>query len=286
MKNNTPEILFLLVLIGVLAATVNGAALELNSDDAEMSQSVGATNTGELNEKNTRGSKDPNDYLPEAVLPDNNILYPDLVLADPDQVVILTGENTRNLQFNTAFANLGEGDLYLYSIYKDDGYNATQVLYTSTGQEYNVNIGEFQYKEEHEHWHLENFANYELWSYDDNGERDELLSSTIKVSFCIWDFGEYTEYNFDALSEEIQVKERQFPECNYDFQGLTVGWYDEYDAFTFGQSIDILNIPDGKYILRTTINVDRDVIESNYDNNESNIYIEIYRNTVTILETA
>jgi len=179
---------------------------------------------------------------------------------------------------------LGEGDLNLIGVNENNGHNAIQVLKTSTGQEYNVNIGEFQLDDEHNHWHLDNFANYELWSINDKGEKENLLANSVKVSFCIWDYKEYTEDFFDDLAMDILPKDRQFPECNYDFQGLTVGWFDEYDAFTFGQSIDILDIPDGKYILRTTINMDRDVIESNYDNNETNIYIEILGKLAKIIE--
>lgn len=113
-----------------------------------------------------------------------------------------------------------------------------------------------------------------------------MVAASVKVSFCIWDYGEYTEGNFDLSSDELIPKERQYPRCEHEEQGLTVGWYDLYDPFTAGQIIDILDVPDGVYILRSLINVNREVFETGFENNESNIFIEINGNAAFILKQA
>lgn len=223
------------------------------------------------------------DELRAKVLPDNDLLLPDLVLADPRRVVIRYSPTVKELLFDTAFANLGEGDLHLYSTEEEDRFLATQILTSQSGDEYHTSVGDFQYKDEHDHWHLANFANYELWGTDEFGVRDELAASSVKVSFCIWDYGVLSEGNFNLIEQEFKPQDRQYPECNYDQQGLTVGWYDLYDPFTPGQSINILEVPDGIYILRTIINVNQEVFEISYDNNESSIYIEIIGNAAKIL---
>jgi hypothetical protein len=224
------------------------------------------------------------DELREKVLPANDLLLPDLMLADPVRVVIQRGEGIKRLHFDTAFANLGDGDLHIYSTEEEDRFLATQILTSTSGSEYHVGVGKFQYKDEHEHWHLANFANYELWSVGDNGVRDVLVSSSVKVSFCIWDYGIYPEGNFNVQEDEITPEERQYPRCEHEEQGLTVGWFDLYDPFTAGQTIDILDVPNGVYILRTLINVNRDVYELEHENNESSIFIEIIDNAAFILD--
>ena len=198
--------------------------------------------------------------------------------------MIQRGEGVKRLLFDTAFANLGEGDLHIYSIEEEDRFIATQILMSFSGSEYHVGVGAFQFKDEHDHWHLANFANYELWSVGDNGIREELIASTVKVSFCIWDYGEYSEGNFDLPNDDLITNERQYPRCEHEEQGLSIGWFDLYDPFTGGQTIDILDVPDGVYILRTLINVNEEIFELDYENNESSLYIEIIGNTAFILQ--
>lgn len=111
-----------------------------------------------------------------------------------------------------------------------------------------------------------------------------MISSTVKVSFCIWDYGEYSEVNFDLLNDDLILNERQYPKCEHEEQGLSIGWFDLYDPFTGGQTIDILDVPDGVYILRTLINVNEEIFELEYENNESSIYIEIIGNAAVLLD--
>lgn len=298
MRKYLSTLIIIIALVGIGAFIFYGESLgqgfsHAGSVESTMTSTKDDTDESELPEdeiqetKELRSTPDENisdENLRATVLPENNILFPDIVIADPETVAIETGEDRKNLRFDTTFANLGEGDLRIYSTEKEEGFVASQILETEPGQEYHVNIGKFEYKDEHEHWHLANFANYELWNFGEDGERDELLSSNVKISFCIWDYGEFPEGNFDVPIDIVDTQARQFPECNYELQGLTVGWYDKYEAFTQGQSIDIREIPDGQYMLRTIINVEEDVYESSYENNESFIYIEIEENSVSIID--
>jgi len=289
MKPSLPTIIFLVLFLGISALIVyaNTTQPDLTGKVSLVSPTKSEVTTSIAPESEDSQEDDSNltdEELRKKVLPANDLLLPDLVLADPTRVVIQRGQGIKRLLFDTAFANMGDGDLHFYSTEEEDRFTATQIINSSSGSEYHVSVGDFQFKDEHDHWHLANFANYELWSVGDNGVRDELVASSVKVSFCIWDYGEYTEGNFDLPGDDLLPKARQYPRCEHEEQGLTVGWFDLYDPFTAGQTIDILDVPNGVYILRTLINVNQDIFEIGHENNESSIYVEIIDNAAFILQ--
>jgi len=165
------------------SAGVGLAELTMRSTSQDTEESKSSTEEIEETQEpeSTPDESVTDEKLRETVLPESDVLLPDIIIADPETVAIETGEDRKNLRFDTAFANLGEGDLSLYSTDKVEDFIATQILETEPGQEYHVSNGKFEYEDDHEHWHLANFANYELWSFDDDGERDELLSSNVKI---------------------------------------------------------------------------------------------------------
>jgi hypothetical protein len=289
MKLNLPTIISLVLFLGISAFIVyaNAAQPDITGQVPAIippRADSTATTTPQLEELQEDKTNLTYEELRKKVLPANDLLLPDLVLADPTRVVIQRGEGVKRLLFDTAFANIGVGNLHIYSTEEEDRFSATQILSSTEGSEYHVSVGDFQFKDDHDHWHLANFANYELWSIGKNGIRDDLIASTVKVSFCIWDYGEYSDGNFNLVSDKLIPKERQYPKCEHEEQGLTIGWFDLYDPFTGGQTIDILDVPDGVYILRTLINVNKEIFELGYENNESSIYIEIIGNAAFILK--
>ena len=57
--------------------------------------------------------------------------------------------------------------------------------------------------------------------------------------------------------------------------GITPGFADVYPWFVADQYIDVSKIPDGKYVLRATVNRSRKIRESNYANNSAQGCVEI-----------
>jgi len=53
--------------------------------------------------------------------------------------------NCLQMGCNIAFANLGGGDLRIYSNEKENGFIASQILDTHAVQDYQVNIGKSEY---------------------------------------------------------------------------------------------------------------------------------------------
>lgn len=216
----------------------------------------------------------------DAVAEQDHLLLPDLQPEIPREIFIESTSAARILRFSTTFNNVGEGPFE--AIRSEPSENTTilasQVINTRDGGREERLIGEFVFHPDHEHWHIEDYVAFELWSLDDNGEPSELLASTGKMSFCIWD-----EESFD-LNLPNASQNQVYIGCNNDVQGISVGWSDTYAARIEGQELDISDISDGEYLVRTTLNPDRNILEKSYDNNTSELILEIAGSTLIFPE--
>ena len=107
----------------------------------------------------------------------------------------------------------------------------------------------FEYSDCHQHYHFKGYAKYELM---DIGGR--VLKTGRKRAFCLEDFEQ----------KDPKAKHGKFT-CG--FQGISAGWSDVYEAGLECQWLDITGIPGGLYRLKVTINPDRILKETRYDNN-------------------
>ncbi len=153
-----------------------------------------------------------------------------------------------------------------------------QIIKKTDGGNQVREVGEFVFHPAHDHWHVEKYTQFQLWRIDDQRQPTELAATTDKISFCIWD-----ETAFEPNIPNA-AKTAVFPRCRNNIQGASVGWGDSYSADTQGQELDITNVPDGQYLVKSIINVDRNIKESNYDNNEVKLYVMIKGNQVSIIE--
>ena len=215
----------------------------------------------------------------ETPTPSEALKLPDLEVHPPETVFIQLEAGQRVLRFETSFVNLGEADLHLVGERDPELelVRAIQTVLTAAGEERSEEIGQFVFHPPHEHWHLEGFARYELWTDPDRDEQ-ELVAAADKVSFCMFDESPYD------LSLPNAPQQRQYPTCDAEVQGLSVGWVDTYRAALEGQALDITGLPDGRYELRKAVNPSGHILESNYDNNETAVVLQITVNTVRILE--
>lgn len=209
---------------------------------------------------------------------EEDLLLPDLKLSPPGQLYITTSEGIRKIRFSTTFINQGNGPIEVMgrTDLEKNKTGATQRISKKDGSLVDREIGEFVFHPGHEHWHIENYALFELWNLKGNGERDRLLATTNKMSFCLWDENPYD------LSLENASQVQKYVNCNNEIQGVSVGWSDTYDASVEGQELDITSIDDGSYLIRSLINPDRKIMESDYDNNEVFLRIRISGNVLTI----
>ena len=206
-----------------------------------------------------------------------NLLLPDIVPTSPLSMYITGGAANKTIRFSTTFYNQGRGPLEIFG-HTDKEKKltyASQYVYEDGGPGLFRDMGTFVFHPAHNHWHVDEYVFYELWSVNGEGKADKILVTTDKMSFCIWD------EKVRDLSIDGAAKTQAYPRtCNGIKQGMSVGWSDTYAAAIEGQEIDVTNIPDGTYIFRSLVNPNRRVAETNYDNNQVDVTIEIKGNNL------
>jgi hypothetical protein len=203
---------------------------------------------------------------------DPDWLLPDLAALPPGELYIERGEDgRRRIRFSTTIINQGLGPLIMLGRHdaRSDTTLAVQHIETRSGAIEERYIGNFVFHEDHNHWHFEDFTLFELWRFGDDGSLSELVSTTGKMTFCVIDTGPMDDPPPNAAPEAV------FRGCGDEVQGISVGWGDTYGATISGQELDIEEVRDGRYALRSHTNPDGRILETHRDNNASVIYVEI-----------
>jgi len=138
-----------------------------------------------------------------------------------------------------------------------------------------VDVGDFIFHVQHQHWHFEDYALYELRTVLPDAmpdiDDDALVASSGKVSFCLMDFERKraakppTEDPFDRTGV---------------LQGISPGWDDTYESYLAGQQIVIDDVPDGIYSIVVTANPARRILETSYEDNVAWVNVRIEGDTV------
>ena len=134
----------------------------------------------------------------------------------------------------------------------------------------------FEYSECHQHYHFKEYADYRLWTPSQKATYESLRAANPsltasevlaanpgltpvvgqKAGFCVIDIGPYT---LPSVPKYLVC----------EFQGISVGWYDEYDSSLDGQFIDVTNVAPGNYVIEAEVNSERFYEETNYNNNRT-----------------
>lgn len=134
-------------------------------------------------------------------------------------------------------------------------------------------VGGFAWHPEHNHFHFQDFATYELRALKASGRIDwrdrGLLRVAPKVSFCLMDF-------------EPQPGESAPPafyvQCLGVNQGISPGWQDVYANYLVGQGLTIEGLPDGLYGLVVRLDPSNRLRETHDDDNQTALIVELYDN--------
>lgn len=187
-------------------------------------------------------------------------------------------EPIKNLRLSSSVQNLGPGPLELEGIIDSaaEVTSVTQRIHTESGVIYNQPVGEFILHPQHKHWHLDEFAFYEIWSLNPSGNLDQIVASSGKVSFCIQDYGRSPHL--------VEFRYAYYTRCGQALQGISVGWYDTYDYYLAGQSIEITSLEDGVYALVSTADPFNLIQELDETNNIAVVYFELDGNQLRIIQ--
>jgi hypothetical protein len=210
---------------------------------------------------------------------DPDLLLPDLQTQPPTDLVLqFPNANQRLLRFTNSLINTGPGVLEVLGRYDPnlDQVVVTQHLYRRDDTFQERLAGSFIFHPDHDHWHFEDFARYDIWSVTPNRELDAVVAFTDKVSYCIRD-------NVRSEIEDAPTRP-VYEDCDQELQGLAVGWIDIYEYDTPGQIVDITALPDGLYALQSTVDPAGQLQEADDLNNAAIVYFEISANRVRLLD--
>ena len=235
---------------------------------------------------------------PASGVPTGDPLYPDLITRPPYGVRLVSGKGAtfRRLFFSNTIGNIGSGPLELRPENNATAgtTNAIQEIYALGGTAGKGGgppitlvssslVGVFVFHPAHNHWHMADFAKYELRSINPDGTTGPVVASTDKVSFCMIDtdtIDSTLEHFGMGLSHSCGQSARQ---------GVKVGMGDTYSSSLPDQFIDITTVPDGTYRLVSVADpnaTDRPngrLIETNDSNNAATVDVVITRTAVTVV---
>lgn|SRR5262245_41756912 len=178
--------------------------------------------------------------------------------------------NRRLLRFNFASANIGEGALVI-----GDPHNHPDL---------------FSFVNCHNHPHLEGWASYRLWTQagyeswlalkaaNPGVPSNQLLAqypslqpdlTGRKQGFCIREDIPFTP----DIGGPPDLDPPTYEDCATN-QGIGVGWMDVYAIFNPGQWVEVSPIG-GTYVLEAEVNADRQIAESNYENNTIAVCVNV-----------
>jgi hypothetical protein len=193
----------------------------------------------------------------------SNLLYPDLRALPPSELrfdrVKIDGVDHAVLRFTAVEWNAGQGPVDLRPAYVSaDGKTiVAQRIFDASGGYVEHEVGRFIFHPTHNHWHFEQFADYEVWPRE---EYEARLASGRRVGEPRWrgskttGQGESVCLRDSYLVQKLPAAPRKkvYDECGITTQGISVGWGDEYDYKLPDQWVDFGEAlpPDGEYVIR------------------------------------
>ena len=220
-------------------------------------------------------------------------LLPDLIVEPPEEILLQASQGSKKtyLRFSHTTSNVGQGPLEIYPDLDDEDCNdrgdRALVAYQTIYQDANGS-GTFQrgvdtqttqnpvgcmiFHEVHEHYHFEDFAEYELYRVGSG----RLKATSDKVSFCVVDI-----LNTHPGPGAAENPFYGFANCQTDtgIHGISVGWADIYGAGTPGQEFDVSSLkkPGRFCLVARTDPADRleEVASGGEDNNIQAVQIRI-----------
>ena len=202
---------------------------------------------------------------------------PDIAPVAPQDAHISKEDGRWLIRFSTTLANIGDGDFTLRATKRDTGWEVDQdVQYSESGARVVRTPANLVWGGDgHGHWHVQRIAVGRLAPLKSGARRPvegEGWSDT-KIGFCYYD---YTRLLDDAPQNAVYSSlgcgEMEDTAIGV---GLSVGWMDIYPFGLPGQSIDVTDVPDGRYRLWVDVDEKKWFREKRRDNNVNWVDLEL-----------
>jgi hypothetical protein len=196
---------------------------------------------------------------------------------------------TRCLRWDQGEYNFGAGPLELHNYSnKGDGTNLYQRVYSTDGRVTQKLAGAVKFSGTHGHFHAQGFQDIGLYARKPDGSRGKLIARPPNKGICMVDIENGNFARTDKPTNPLQMdlpgtcdasihqdpNDPTYPNEPFLQMGITPGFADVYPWFVADQYIDVSHLPDGKYVLRATVNRSRKIRESNYRNNSAQRCVE------------
>jgi hypothetical protein len=195
-------------------------------------------------------------------------LYPDLQTVVPRHLGIANQQQHDYLRFSNGIANTGDGPWALRPEHVGGVTNAIQEIRDANGDVVSEHLAStFEYHPAHRHWHIGDIAQFDVRKGSPTGP--VVSDASIKVTFCLIDWY--------ALDGNSNTSDREFWDCQESYQGISVGWVDQYHHSLEGQRLDLTDAPDANdYYLVSTSNYAGKFREKNTSNNTAWVKFQLY----------
>jgi len=213
-------------------------------------------------------------------------LLPDLRPAAPPDAEIVVDDRRRGrrhlLAFPSITENVGAGPLIVRASRPNRRRHrmraAQLVEHTDGSRRRYPRVGKLHYERspDHSHWHYRGFMVYELRSIPDG----TLVGPDVKTGFCLGDRHRIADRNVGGAAPTARFDVncgKDKPRLLRVREGISVGWYDNYDAYLEGQYIDVTGVEAGRYTLVHRSNPRGVIRETTYENNASSALIALRR---------
>ncbi|UJA19967.1 hypothetical protein HJD18_06910 [Thermoleophilia bacterium SCSIO 60948] len=109
------------------------------------------------------------------------------------------------------------------------------------------------YHPEHYHYHLENFARYQLLAERTWNKASRVVRKGSKVSFCVEDTNSFAGGLGLPGAPQESFYDGDLCRQRDSLAGVSIGWFDHYGWILSGQQIDVKGLRAGTYCLRTIV---------------------------------
>ena len=221
----------------------------------------------------TRPGDDAPSWGPDTPGPD--LLLPDLDQRAPWGLSMSATHGHFRLGFTSASDNVGRGRVWIRGIRPSTRVYAMRadqiVQIRGGGIRIYRGVGNIRFVTDppHHHWHLMRFQEFELRRASDYAiaERDH------KTGFCLRDRHHLASAlvgpHFLDNCGQWQTRRMSVE------MGTSVGYTDLYPGHFHGQSLDLLGVPAGEYVLVHRVNGSRLIQELRYDNNAASLRVRV-----------